>query len=75
MVLTPVTGKDTASWACILAAAPVAVAGFFSYNGMMLEQFLWAVVKSEILCAGPRRFVSENIHYTLLGRKEGSDFD
>ena len=26
-------GQEAASWACILAASPVAVAGFFSYNG------------------------------------------
>jgi len=68
-------GKETASWVCILAAAPVAVAGFFSYNGMTLEQFLWAFVKSEILCAGGRRFVSRNFYYDLLGRKEAIDFD
>lgn len=68
-------GKETASWLCILAAAPVAVAGFFSYNGMTLEQFLWAFVKSEFLCAGERRFVSENFYYTLLNRKEADDFD
>jgi len=68
-------GKETASWVCILTAAPVAVAGFFSYNGMTLEQFLWAFVKSEILCAGGRRFVSRNFYYDLLGRKEAIDFD
>ena len=47
---------------CLLAAAPVAIAGFFHYNGMTLEQFLWAFIKSEILCAGPRRFDSVNLH-------------
>ena len=59
-------GKDTAGWACILAAAPVAAAGFFSYNGMTLEQFLWAFIKSELLCAGARRFISENFYFRLL---------
>ena len=44
------------------AAAPVAIAGFFHYNGMTLEQFLWAFIKSEILCAGQRRFDSVNLH-------------
>ena len=68
-------GKETASWVCILAAAPVAVEGFFNYNGMTLEQFLWAFVKSELLCAGGRRFVSRNFYYDLLGRKETVDFD
>ena len=49
-------GKETASWACILAAAPMAAAGFFTYNGLTLEQFAWAFLKSEILCAGNRVF-------------------
>ena len=55
-------GGIIASWLCLLVAAPVAVAGFFHYNGMSLEQFLWAFIKSEILCAGPRRFDSVNLH-------------
>ena len=73
--LGPVIGKETASWVCILAAAPIALAGFFHYNGMTLEQFLWAVVKSELLFAGGRSFVSENFYYNLLRRKGGQDFD
>lgn len=73
--LGPVIGKDMASWLCILAAAPVALAGFFHYNGMTLEQFLWAVVKSELLLAGGRPFASENFYYNLLRRKGDQDFD
>ncbi len=73
--LGPVLGKDTVSWVCILAAAPVALAGFFNYNGMTLEQFAWAFLKSEILCAGERRFVSKNFYYELLKRKGAQDFD
>ena len=68
-------GKETAGWFCILAAAPVAVAGFFHFNGMTLEQFLWAVVKSELLLAGGRPFASENFYYNLLRRKGEQDFD
>lgn len=73
--LGPIIGKDTASWLCILAAAPMAVAGFFSYNGMTLEQFILAFVKSELLCARCRPFIATNIYYQLLGRKEGDDYD
>lgn len=73
--LGPIVGKDTAGWLCILAAAPVAAAGFFSYNGMTLEQFAWAFLKSELLCAGERRFISENFYYNALNRKGGIDFD
>ena len=68
-------GKETASWACILAAAPMAAAGFFTYNGLTLEQFAWAFLQSEILCAGNRVFKVENIYYKALGRKEREDFD
>ncbi len=68
-------GKETASWACILSAAPMAAAGFFTYNGLTLEQFAWAFLKSEVLCAGNRVFKSENLYYKALGRKEREDFD
>ena len=68
-------GKETAGWACILSAAPGAAAGFFHYNGLTLEQFVWAFLKSQVLCAGKRVFRSENIYYKALGRKEDRDFD
>ena len=73
--LGPIIGKETASWLCILAATPVALAGFFNYNGMTLEQFAWAFLKSEFLCAGERRFISKNIYYEMLKRKGAEDFD
>ena len=44
--LSGIIGKEAASWLCLLVAAPVAIAGFFHYNGMTLEQFLWAFIKS-----------------------------
>lgn len=66
-----IVGKETASWLCLLIAAPVAVAGFFQYNDMTLEQFIWAFLKSEILCAGPRIFDSVNLHEELFPDLEG----
>ena len=68
-------GKELASWLCILSAAPVALAGFFSYNGLTLEEFIWAVIRSELLCAGPRKLIARNLYYDLLHRKERDDFD
>lgn len=68
-------GKEMASWLCILCAGPVAIAGFFSYNGLTLEAFVWAFLKTQFLCAGGRPFVSENIYYTMLNRKGCADFD
>ena len=73
--LRPVLGTGEIGWVCILAAFPFALGGFFTYNGMTLEQFLWAVVKSEFLFAGGRPFASENFYYNLLRRKGGQDFD
>lgn len=65
-------GKETASWLCILCAAPVAMAGFFTYNGMTFERFAWAFIKSQFLCAGPRVFRAENIYRKAMG-KGGKD--
>ena len=67
-------GKETASWVCILAAAPFAVAGFFQYNGLTFGQFLWAVLKSQVLYAGPRVFRAENLYCAALSRK-GKPYD
>ena len=68
-------GKETASWVCIVAAAPLAVAGFFRYNGLTFEQFVWAFIKSQILCAGPRVFRSENLYCKILNEKEKNIYD
>ena len=65
-------GKDNAGWVCMLLAAPVAVAGFFNYNGMNFEQFLWAFIKSEFLLVGDRKFIGENLYFTLSSRKDGA---
>ena len=37
--LTPLLGHETAGWVCIVAAAPIAAAGFFTYdcNGVQRE--------------------------------------
>ena len=70
-LLKNVIGQETASWVCIVAAVPIAVTGFFQYNGLTFEQFVWAFIKSELLCARPRVFRSENIYLQAmrLGKK------
>lgn len=35
-------GIETLSWVCILGAAPFAVLGFITYNGMTAEKFIYA---------------------------------
>ena len=57
--------KEMVSWLCIVCAAPIAVAGFFNYNGMNFEEFVKAFIYSEFLCSGVRKFASENYLYNL----------
>ena len=66
-------GQETASWACIVAAAPVALAGFFSYHGMTLERFALAFLKSQVFYAAPRVFRAENIYRRAMNGKGGHD--
>ena len=57
--LSRVLDRETVSWVCIVGAAPVAAAGFFQYNGLTPEQFLWAWLKSEVIMAGKRVWRAE----------------
>ncbi len=69
-----VLSRETASWLCIVIAAPFAAAGFFSYNGMNMEQFVWAFIKSQILFAGVRKYISEDPHYDASQGKESEQW-
>lgn len=60
--LRRVLDRETVSWVCIVGAAPVAAAGFFCYNGLTLEKFLWAWLKSEVILAGKRVWKVENYY-------------
>lgn len=59
-------GRQITSWLCIIGAAPLAVAGFFKYNGLNLERFIWAVVKTNWLLAGRRLYRAENYSYRFM---------
>ncbi|KJF38942.1 PrgI family protein [Ruthenibacterium lactatiformans] len=64
-------GQETVSWVCIACAAPVAAAGFFTYDGMTFEQFLCAWWETVFLRAGPRVWKSENQYeQKMTTRKE-----
>lgn len=67
--------REPISWLCIVGAAPIAAAGFFHYNGMTLEHFLWAFIKSEFLLAGKRVWRSENYYRQAMIRKVEHDLD
>ena len=62
LLLEKSMGQESASWVCIVTAFPVAAAGFFSYDGLTMEQFLWEVFRSSYLCAGPRLWRAGNTH-------------
>lgn len=55
----PLLGQETASWLCILAAAPIAAAGFLSYDGLPFEKFVIIVLESTILYSGWRGWKTE----------------
>ena len=59
-------GQEYASWLCIAAAAPLAICGFFQYNTMPLEKFIWAYLKSEWIVPRKRIYASTNFHYKLI---------
>ena len=65
-LLQPYVGTEEVGWMCILAAAPFAACGFFSYHGMTAEQFLWAWVKSELLYPKKLVFRSDNVYHRVL---------
>ena len=64
--LNQIVSRETVSWVCIVGASPIAAAGFFRYNGMTLEKFLWAWFKSEFLMAGNRVWKSENYYLEAI---------
>ena len=61
-----ITGQEITGWLCVLGATPFAACGFFKYHGMTAEQFLWAVIKSELLYPKKLVFQSEDIYYSCM---------
>lgn len=67
--LRGVLDRETVSWVCIACAAPVAAAGFFTYDGMTFEQFLCAVWETVFLRVGPRVWKSENRYEETMQKR------
>lgn len=63
--------KEITSWICIIGILPFIGLGFFKYNGMTLEKFLYTFLKSEVLVPKNLKFKSNNIYYDLF--KENID--
>lgn len=54
-------GADTASWIVILIAIPIFMIGFFSYNGMTFEQFVKAMLQTELIYPQKRKYKTVNL--------------
>lgn len=65
-LFSPIFNKEIVSWICILGALPFAGLGFFKYNGMTLEKFIFVWLKSEILTPKELKFVSKNIYFEAI---------
>ena len=64
--LRNVLGTGEIGWICVLAAFPFALGGFFTYNGMTLERFVLAFIRSEFLYPKKLMFRSENLYSKAL---------
>ena len=73
LLLHDIFGREVISWFCIIGALPIAVAGFFQYNGLTFERFVWAWVKSVILYAGNRGWRTANYYYELLKANDSQE--
>ena len=60
--LKPYLGTEVVSWLCILGAAPLALMGFFRYNAMTAEWFVWAWLCSEFIM--PKKLYYESVEST-----------
>ena len=64
--LRPVLGNGEIGWVCVLAAFPFALGGFFQYNGMTLERFLMAYIRSEFFMPKRLLFRSNDLYVQLM---------
>lgn len=64
--LRNVVGSGEIGWICVLAAFPFALGGFFSYNGMTLECFILAFIRSELLYPKRLVFKSDNLYAIIM---------
>lgn len=64
--LRNIVGTGEIGWICVLAAFPFALGGFFTYNGMTLERFVLAFIRSEFLYPKKLVFRAENLYAKAL---------
>ena len=65
-LLSPYLGPETLSWVCIIGAAPFAAVGFIKYHSMTAEQFVWALVKSELFTPRHLYYTPPNLYFDAI---------
>lgn len=75
LTLEPVLGRETASWVCIVAAVPIAAAGFFRYDDLNFEQFLVAAMESVLLGRSWRLWKTTQNLPNVKGKKKEKKFE
>ncbi len=75
LTLEPVLGRETASWVCIVAAVPIAAAGFFHYDDLNFEQFLVAAMESVLLGRSWRLWKTTQNLPNVKGKKKEKKFE
>ena len=55
-----ILAKEIRSWLCLSLACPFAAAGFFSFNGLTSEQFMWQIIKTCLIYRGRRVYKAVN---------------
>ena len=53
-------GVDSASWLCMVAAAPFAAMALFKKDGLTFEQYVWVMIRFLFLVPQKRPYKTEN---------------
>ena len=62
-----ITGQEVTGWLCVIGAAPFACLWVLQISWDRLpEQFLWAVIKSELLYPKKLVFQSEDLYHSCM---------
>ena len=65
MLTKLISGNGSAVISCTIASVPFGLLGFFKYNGLTFERFIWQLIKTKFLLPKKRKYVSENFHEIL----------
>ncbi|WP_324825135.1 PrgI family protein [Sinanaerobacter sp. ZZT-01] len=70
--LSDYIGRDLAGWIVMFTTTPLALIGFFTYNGMKFEKLAWCVFRFNFL-PQKRKYQTENLFAYLIQETEDED--